>query len=123
MVGEGLAPPVLTEFRLWRRFARPALDKRACRSSGGEMRCNDKVIAREFGLQILPTGFGVQGGANKIKRYKPLSPEKERRAGSQRVAPPENEKSTPLGVLRSLARVDKKRCRFIFHRQVRFYFF
>ena len=50
----------------------------------------------------MRTGFGVQGGANKIKRYKPLSPEKERRAGSQRVAPPENEKSTPNGVLRSL---------------------
>ena len=78
------------------------------------MRCNAKVIAREFALQILPTGFGVQGGENKIKKYKPPPLEGERRAGSQRVAPPENEKSTPLGVLRSLARVDKKDGNYIY---------
>ena len=36
MVGEGLAPPVLPEFRLRRIFARPAPGEQAPQSSGGE---------------------------------------------------------------------------------------
>ena len=73
-------------------------DSHACR-----LRASSTRSARR-----MRTGFGVQGGADKTKRYKLLSPRGERRAGSQRVAPPENEKSTPNGVLRSLWRVDKK---------------
>ena len=36
MVGEGLAPPLFSEFRLRRRFARPTPGEQALRSSGGE---------------------------------------------------------------------------------------
>ena len=36
MVGEGLAPPVLPEFRLRRIFAHSTPGKRACRSPSGE---------------------------------------------------------------------------------------
>ena len=84
MVGEGLASALFPEFRAERE------DSHACR-----LRASSTRSARR-----MRTGFGVQGGENKIKKYKPPPLEGERRAGSQRVAPPENAKSTPFGVPR-----------------------
>ena len=76
MVGEGLAPPVLPEFRLRRRFARPAPGEQAPRSSGGECEPGSTCLRRAE--PDLMKGWRLQRTKH------------------------------PLGVLRSLARFDRK---------------
>ena len=83
MVGEGLAPPVHPEFHLRRIFARLLLSRRGWRP-------RQPACISKNGTSKAPSPTKTASNAN----------------GG--VAPPENEKSTPFGVLRSLRRVDKK---------------
>ena len=78
MVGEGLAPPVLPEFRALREYSHAL-----------------RLVSK---LPDLRAANSARNLPAKAHRAHP----------DEGVAPPKNEKSNPCGLLRSLARVDKK---------------